>query len=151
MKLSAEILEARSAIADLVNTYALHIRAGNPAKCAPLFTTEAVFETRMGSVGSSSRTLNTIAGRDAIIAHITNAMQSGARLCPMIHNLLIEVNGPNASSNCVMAALALQGGTELVGEYVDTYRLDGVWRFTSRTYTILLERRFTEANARPET
>ena len=147
---SPRIQAARAAITDLVHAYALHVRSGNPLLCAPLFTADARFETRVSSAGRSPQTSNAMAGRDAIIAHISKAMQAGARLCPMIHNLLIDVNGTDASSNCVMVAMDLQSGTELVGEYVDTYRLDDVWRFTSRTYTILLERRFAPPGAGPE-
>ena len=134
----AELLDARAAIADLVHTYALNIRTGRGAACADLFTEDAVFETRRAD--PEVQTLNRLEGRDAVVAYLTKASQSDARVCPMVHNLLIAVDGCEASSNCVMAVVALPGGTELIGEYVDTYRFEDGWRFASRTYTILHER-----------
>jgi hypothetical protein len=134
----SEVLDARAAIADLVHTYALNIRRRQGAACTDLFTEDAVFETRRAD--PEMRTLNRLVGRDAIVAYLAKTSQGETRVCPMIHNLLITVEGREASSNCLMAALALPGGTELIGEYEDTYRFDGVWRFASRTYTILHER-----------
>lgn len=135
----AELLDAKAAIADLVHTYALNIRARRGAACADLFTDDAVFETRRAD--PEERTMNRLEGRDAIVAYLAKTTQGETRMCPMIHNLLIAVDGARATSNCVMAAVALPGGTELIGEYQDAYRFeDGAWRFTARTYTILHER-----------
>jgi hypothetical protein len=138
MLYDAEALDARAAIADLVHTYALNIRMREGEACADLFTEDAVFETRRAD--PDARMLNRLEGRASIAAYLAKASHGETRVCPMIHNLLITVDGREASSNCLMAALALPGGTELIGEYRDTYRFDGVWRFSSRTYTILHER-----------
>jgi hypothetical protein len=135
---SAGAPDARAAIADLVHTYALNIRSRQGAACGDLFTEDAVFETRKGE--PDPQVLNRLEGRAAVAAYLTQASQGDSRVCPMIHNLLIRVDGDEAWSNCVMAAVVLPGGAELLGEYQDTYLFDGVWRFSSRTYTLLHER-----------
>jgi hypothetical protein len=105
--------------------------------CGGLFTEDAVFETRRAD--PDPRTVNRLEGRAAITAYLSKASQGDARVVPMIHNLLISIDGQAASSSCLMAALALPAGTEIIGEYRDTYRFDGAWRFSSRTYTIFRE------------
>jgi hypothetical protein len=135
---SAEAPDARAAIADLVHTYALNIRSRRGAGCGDLFTEDAVFETRKGEPDAA--VLNRLEGRAAIRAYLAKASEGASRVCPMIHNLLVNVHGGEASSNCLMVAVVLPSGDELLGEYRDTYRFEGAWRFSSRTYTILHER-----------
>lgn len=56
---------------------------------------------------------------------------------PLIHNLTVEVAGDTASANCVMEATVYGTTHKVMGEYHDTFRrVDGAWRFASRTYTI---------------
>jgi hypothetical protein len=146
MTVEVDVPQARTAIADLVHTYALNVRMRRGEACADLFTDDAVFETQR--LDPDLRTLIRLEGRQDIAAYLSKATQGETRVCPMIHNLLITVEGPKASSNCLMAALALPAGTELIGEYRDTYRFDGVWRFASRTYTVL-HQRFGAAGPKP--
>jgi hypothetical protein len=136
-----EVLAARAAIADLVYTYALNIRAGNGADCVRLFTQDGVFEVREASLGNrdAARTRSRLTGHDAISSYLVRAAGSEHRVCPMIHNLLIQVNGGEATSNCVMTSLVWPSGQQLLGEYHDTYRFETGWRFSSRVFTILSE------------
>jgi hypothetical protein len=137
----SEHMVARGEVADLVNAYALHVRSREAFRCSEFFTEDAVFETWRTPPGEAKPALaNRLEGREAILAYITKASQGAVGVCPMIHNLLIEVNGREATSNCVMAAVTIPAGGEIFGEYQDAFRFDGRWRFSSRKYTILLER-----------
>jgi hypothetical protein len=132
------VLAARAAIADLVYTYARNIRAGRGADCLPLFTRDGVFEIRDQLLGSSQppSVRTRLEGQDAILAYLTNSASGDTRVCPMIHNLLIEVSGNEAESSSVMTAL-VSNGQSLFGEYLDRFQFENGWRFSSRTFTIM--------------
>lgn len=136
-----ELLTTRAAIADLVHTYALNIRTGNGPACAQLFTEDAVFEVREAQVVSAqpARTRSTLVGREAITHYVARTAAPEMRVCPLIHNLLIQVNGHEASSTCVMTSLVWASGNQIIGEYQDRFRYENGWRFTSRIFTILGE------------
>ena len=135
-------MDHRAAIADLVYTYALNIRSGNGAACVELFTADALYEMFVTDPADLSRRLrNRLEGRDAIIAYITGASTPAVRVIPMIHNLIISIDGNEAISTCAMSAVTVPTGDDLVGEYRDTFGFDGKWRFTSRAHTILLHRK----------
>ena len=133
-----ELIEARAAIADLVHTYARNIRAGCGADCVKLFTEQAVFEVREAPLASreTHRTRARVVGHQEIMGYLVGSASSDVRVCPMIHNLLIRVDGREAESDCVMTAY-VSNGQRLVGEYQDQFRHDGGWRFSSRVFTIL--------------
>jgi SnoaL-like protein len=132
------VLAARAAIADVVYTYARNIRAGRGADCLSLFTKDGVFEIRDQLLGSSEppSIRARLEGHDAILAYLTSSASGDTRVCPMIHNLLIEVNGNEAESSSVMTAL-VSNGQSLFGEYQDRFRFEDGWRFSSRTFTIM--------------
>ncbi len=134
------LIEARAAIEDLVYAYARNIRAGKGGDCAELFTKDAVFEIREAPLDGHAvgRVRAKLAGHDAILGYLVQSVSSTRRICPMIHNLLIRVNGQEASSDCVMTAF-VSNGQRLVGEYQDRFRYEGSWRFSSRGFTILSE------------
>ena len=136
-----ELLKARAAITDLVHTYALNIRNGKGTACAELFTADAEFEVREALVASGApcRTRSRLTGRDAITQYVSRTSAPETRVCPLIHNLLIQVNGREATSSCIMISLVWASGKQLVGEYQDSYRYENGWRFTSRVFTILGE------------
>jgi hypothetical protein len=135
-----ELLEARAAVADVVHGYAFNIRSGNAAACEHLFTLDAVFEVRERSVGSGiTRTRSRLSGRSAIMTYLTDGAASQIRLCPLIQNLIIRVNGREATSTCAMIAFVLPHGKGILGEYDDSFRREDDWRFASRIYTILGE------------
>jgi hypothetical protein len=133
-------LEARAAIADLVHIYARNVRRGKPGDCAALFTEDAIFEVKEGLLGAEGpgRVRTRLEGHDAIRRYLEQGASGTTRVCPMIHNLLIAVNGLEASSDCVMRAIMSNGQT-LLGEYQDRYRYDRGWRFTARIFTIMAE------------
>jgi hypothetical protein len=133
-------LRDRAHIADLIHEYALIIRYGRFADCEDLFTEDAVFEVRGGALGmlADAPVLTRLQGRSAILAHLVRGKPAGGggAVCPMIHNILIRLNGAEASSSCVMAGFVAESGATIVGEYRDTFRSEDRWRFTSRTYTM---------------
>lgn len=132
-----ERLESRAAISDLIHLYALHIRNGMPAECTGLFTEDATFEVRRGDLGNPAavQTVSRSAGRNEIIESVTRST-SQARVCPLVQNLLIDVRGNEATSNCMMVAQVLDKGFALLGEYHDRFRREDGWRFSARIYTI---------------
>ena len=135
----SELLTARAAIADLVHTYALNIRSGNAGECMKLFTEDAVFEVREAHIGGPDgvRTRSKFTDRDGISSHLLRTKET--RVCPFISNLLVNVQGRDATSTCLMTSLVWSRGLHIVGEYHDTYRYDTDWRFSSRVFTILGE------------
>jgi hypothetical protein len=134
--ISIEQLQARALIADLVHRYARYVREGTTAECADLFTEDATFETREMFVGEQhSKTRTNLVGREAILSYLSRDTVRGT-VCPIITNLLIDVDGQRASSECLMSALVWASGHTLIGEYRDTYCYDGRWRFVSRIYTM---------------
>lgn len=137
----SELLLARAAIADLVHTYALNIRNAKGTECVKLFTEDAVFEVREARADGTgeTRTRARLTGHDAISNYVARTAAPESRVCPLIHNLLIEVNGREATSTSVMTSVVWSSGKQLIGEYRDSYRYDTTWRFTSRVFTILGE------------
>jgi len=137
-----ELLAARAHIADVVHRYAQIIRTGNIAECTTLFTPDATFEVREATPGdaSSLRTRSKVSGHDAILEYVGKSA-AAASVCPLIHNLLIDVNGSEATSSALMTAVMLNTGQTLLGEYHDTFRnAGGAWRFSARVYTIFRPR-----------
>ncbi len=134
-----ERLEARAAVADVVHGYAFNIRSGNAAACEPLFTEDAVFEVRERTGGGITQTRSKLRGRYAIMAYLTDGAASQIRLCPLIQNLIVRVSGREATSTSAMLAFVLPNGKGILGEYDDSFRYEGEWRFSSRIYTILRE------------
>lgn len=132
-------IESREAIRDLIYRYAFNVRNGAAANCDVLFTGDATFETREALPGGSATPVTRLrlAGRDAIISHISASSGGRSRVCPAITNILVDLAGQDASSSCLMSARIWPGGQEIHGEYFDGFRLDeGVWRFRSRIYTL---------------
>jgi ketosteroid isomerase-like protein len=137
-----EVLAARAEIADLVHRYARIIRTGDIEECPALFTPDATFEVREMTPGdpSSAVTRAKLEGREAILEYVRKSA-AGATVCPLIHNLLIDVEGNSATSNAVMTAHVWSSGQTLIGEYRDRFCKDDAWRFTARIYTILRPQR----------
>jgi SnoaL-like domain len=135
----SEPVDARAAIADLVHTYALYIRAGNGAECAKLFTPEAVFEVREAPLGGrgAARSRSRVTGHDSISSYLARASGSETQVCPLIHNLLIRVAGREATSSCIMTSFVWPSGQQFIGEYEDSYKHETTWLFTSRVFTML--------------
>ena len=136
------LLESRAAIEDLVHRYALNVRDRKGDDCHALFTDDATFEVREiepADPTAQAQTRNLLRGKDAIRDYVGRSSKSNMRICPMIHNLLIEMEGDSARSSCIMTTRTWPAGQEMIGQYDDTYHYeDGQWRFRSRTYTIFL-------------
>jgi hypothetical protein len=130
-----ELLLSRARISDLVHRYANHIGGGRFLECRSLFWPRASFETRQQRPGdaSSTQVLSRAEGIEAILAYIG---RSAGGVCPMIHNLVIDISGDEAVGSSVMAATVWSSGQIIVGRYDDTFRREDGWRFASRTYTL---------------
>lgn len=130
-------LESRDAIADLIHGYARFIRYDEPERVGELFTPDAFFEIRDGH---PDRPEHAVRGRHegaAGIAAYLAPSKGKPHPIPLLHNIIVELDGDRATASSVMEA-QIYGGTHTVfGEYRDTFqRLDGRWYFASRIYTI---------------
>jgi hypothetical protein len=131
------VLEARAAIAELVHRYARNARMKTFDGCESLFTEDATFEVREAKAGdeAASRLRTRLEGRAAILDYIHQGATS-AGVCPVISNMIVEVDHPVARSTCLMSTRIAATGETMTGEYQDSYRYDGGWRFISRVYVI---------------
>lgn len=136
-----KISSGRSDIADLVHRYSYNVRTGNAGECESLFTKDATYEVRelAPTANAATRGVRRYSGREAIGAFLAGVSKSGVRLCPLIHNLIIEIDGDAATSSCVMESRTWPTGHESIGEYEDRFRcIDGRWLFESRIFTKFL-------------
>ncbi len=133
-------LAARMAIADLIHVYARHVRRDEPDLVSALFTPDATYEIRSGHPDRDDYVLRSrLEGHDGIDAHI-GAGKGKPHPVPLIHNLIVEVDGDGATANCVMEAQIFQTGQKVCGEYHDTFRrVEGRWYFASRVYLVYSE------------
>jgi hypothetical protein len=139
--MTADSAIARAAIADLVHGYALAIRRGEAARCPGMFTAPGKFEVREADLRdpASGRRLSLAEGREAVGRYIA-AATARVRMLPMIHNLIVELDGDSASASSLMVGRVWPDGGDVIGEYADSFRCeDGVWLFSSRIYTIFRE------------
>ena len=130
----------RQAIADLVHTYAKHVRDGTAAQCGGLFTGDGIFEVRERNPHdpASDRELFRIEGDVAMWRFFRENVNGPARICPLIHNIIIALNGDTARASCMMEGRTVPPGDDFLGEYDDALRrTPGGWRFARRTYTFL--------------
>ena len=136
-----ETLAAKAAIADLVHSYALNIRKGEPARNEALFTPDASFEVREADPlrGETLAVLKRSEGTAAVMSAISGSTTTH-RVFPAIHNLIVTLDGECATATSLMIATVFPGRGETLGEYDDCFRRDGgVWRFSARIYTIYRE------------
>ena len=132
-------LTAKADIADLIHRYALNIRSGKGPECAKLYTEDGLFETRMAkpTIADSVQVRKSLTGRDEILQYLLAVAGGGVHVCPLVHNLLIEVDGDQARSSCVMETRTWPAGNEVIGEYHDSFRRTAEgWLFQSRIFTI---------------
>lgn len=135
---TVKTLAAKAEIADLVHTYALNIRRGRPEACGALFTQDATFEVRDADPlrpAAAVQRYRKVGQGD--VATSIGSSGAASRVFPAIHNLIVTVDGDLASATSLMIATVFPSGSELIGDYEDTFRRDdGQWRFASRLYTI---------------
>jgi hypothetical protein len=132
------LLADRAAIADCIHHYARAMRHGRAEDSVALFTQDGCFEIRDGMPGAADFTVRTrLDGRAAIAAYLIRPDGSAPKVCPLIHNILIELDGDVASASCVMETQVLGTDHRIIGEYADSFlREAGVWKFSERIYTI---------------
>jgi hypothetical protein len=131
----------RAAIADLVHGYALAVRRADPAGAAALFTANGAFETREADPRRWAEWTrrSRAEGRETIAAFIGRST-GRVHMLPMIHNLIVTLDGDRATASSLMVGRQWPGGAEVAGEYADSVlRTAGGWRFLERIYTIYRE------------
>lgn len=132
-----ERLEAQAAIADLVHAYALAVRRDRPEDVEALFAPHGTFEVREGAPDRDDPVTRTLfESPQALVAFLLGS-KGQPHPVPLIHNLMIVVEGDVAHASSLMVGPILGTGREVMGEYADSFtRLDGQWRFAKRIYTL---------------
>jgi SnoaL-like domain len=130
-------LAAKQAITELVHRYAQLVRYDSPELTADLYTPDGVFEVRNGAPDREEHTVQSrVEGREAIRAMLL-PIKGGVHPVPLIHNLIIEVEGAAASATCVMEGRPSAGDGGFWGEYRDRLaRIEGRWYFAERVFTM---------------
>lgn len=130
-------VEARLAIAELIHTYARCIRYDRPDEVGALFTEDGIFELREGHPDKPEFTLKyRHEGRAAVHAQMSHN-KGTAHPVPLIHNLIVELDGDSATSTCVMNGTVYGTAHALIGEYRDSFRREqGKWLFSARVFTM---------------
>ena len=131
----------RTAIADLIYTYARHIRHGEGVECVNLFTEDGVFEIRDAPLGTegAATVRARLEGHQQIGAYLSHGDGATARVCPVIGNLMISIDGHRATANSVLTATVWPDGKRIMGEYNDSFAFEGIWRFSVRRFDIFGE------------
>jgi hypothetical protein len=130
-------IEARMAVADLIHRYARHVRMDEPEAVSDLFTPDGVFEIREGYPDRPEHKVRVrLEGRAAVHGHLA-PNKGQPHPIPLIHNLIVQVDGATASANCVMRASIIGTEHQVFGEYYDRFVCDGgEWYFSERRFTI---------------
>lgn len=134
-------MQDRAEISDLVLRYAALVRDKRGSECAGLFTDDAVYEIREADPAQPEiecRLRTRLEGASAIADHVGGSAAGPVRLYPLIHNVLVELDGEAAFATCLMSTRTFPPGNEVFGRYDDSFICrDGHWLFAARTYTIL--------------
>lgn len=129
--------EARAAIADLVHDYARFVRRDMPESVADLFTPDGWFEIREGFPDRPDYSVRSRLENPEQLHSFMIRSKGAPHPIPLIHNLMIKVDGDSATANSVMEGQIFGTGQAIFGEYRDTFsRMDGRWLFASRCFTI---------------
>lgn len=130
--------DSRAEIADLVHRYAYNVR--HRLSCTELFSPEIEFVIRQRSMqgGGAPVIRSHIVGLRDTVEYIQGSSSTMA-LCPLIHNLLIEIEGDRARSTCVMENRTWPAIAGLIGEYEDEFLFIDRWRFSKRVYTMFAD------------
>ena len=132
-----DAIESRAAIADLVHGYARAVRRDRPVDVIALFVPDGWFEIREGHPSRGDATVRARFDSPQALADYLLQGKGKPHPVPLIHNLMIEVDGDTATAGSVMAAEVFGTAHKVKGEYRDSFcRVDGRWRFASRIYTI---------------
>ena len=130
-------LESRLAIAELIHTYARCIRYDQPDEVGALFTGDGAFELREGHPDKAEFTVKyRLEGRDSVHAQMSHN-KGTAHPVPLIHNLIVELDGDRATATCVMNGTIYGTAHTIMGEYRDSFRREqGKWLFSERIFTM---------------
>jgi ketosteroid isomerase-like protein len=130
-------LEAESAIADLVHAYARAVRREAYEDIAALFAPDGTFEVRSGHPDRAEFTPRQwFETPQALVAFLLES-KGRPHPVPLIHNLMITVEGDSAHANAMMVAAITGTDKQITGEYHDRFvRIEGSWRFAARVYTV---------------
>lgn len=130
-------LEAQLAVADLVHGYARAVRREAYADIAALFVAGGTFEVRSGQPDRAEFTVRQRFETPADLVAFLMQGKGKPHPVPLIHNLMVEVEGDTARANSMMVAAITGTDKEVTGEYHDSFaRVDGAWRFAARIYTV---------------
>lgn len=134
------IIEAKLAIADLVHDYARAIRHNKVEEVGGMFTPDSFFEVRAGHPSEPQFEVQERLDGAKAIGNFMKEGKGRPHPIPLVHNLMIEVDGDRASSICAMEGQVYGTEYRVMGEYRDSFaRIDGCWRFVSRTFTMYTE------------
>lgn len=130
-------LESEAAIAGLVHAYARAVRREEVEQVASLFTPVGTFEVRDGHPDRAEyQVRQRFETPEALVAYLLEG-KGKPHPVPLLHNLMIEVDGDTATANSMMAAPIYGTDHEVLGEYRDSFvRLEGRWLFSARIYTV---------------
>lgn len=132
-----DAVESRLAIAELVHRYARFVRYDQAEQASTLFTEDGTFEVRDGHPDKPEFTVRSRQEGRAAIAASLGRGKGGPHPVPLIHNLIVELDGDSATGNCVMEGQIFGTGQGVFGEYRDALRrADGQWLFAARVFTI---------------
>ena len=132
-----DTLESHQAIAALVHAYALAIRRDRPEDVPLLFAPGGTFEIRDGHPDRAEFTVRTRLESPEALRDYLLPGKGKPHPVPMIHNLMIAIDGDTATATSVMEAPIPGTPHRVLGEYQDAFtRISGRWLFAGRIYTI---------------
>lgn len=135
-----DAIEAKMAIADLVHSYARSIRHNKVEDIEGLFAPDSFFEVRGGHPSKPEFEVQNRYDGARAIGEFMEQGKGQAHPVPLIHNLLIELDGERASGSCAMEGQVYGTEHKMMGEYRDAFvRIDGRWLFASRTFTMYVK------------
>jgi hypothetical protein len=125
------LLEDKEEIREMIARYAYHSMRGGGDVMGSLFTEDGVFDARSPDGKTSDIRIE---GRDNLTEFYNGLRPGGTN--PMIHDLMIEFRGDEASGTCMLDAPCYTGERRgYLGYYEDEFRrVDGRWRFKARVF-----------------
>jgi hypothetical protein len=123
----------REEIRELIARYA-H-RVAHAISLADLFTDDGVYIVRF-----PDRPVQETRGRQALDAHFGKPGAFDAQPLPMIHNLLLDIDGNEAKGICSNELRMAENGKSMIGSgyYQDQFRREnGHWKFAVRDMTFI--------------
>lgn len=130
-------LESIGAITDLIHAYARAVRRQEPEHAAALFVPAGTFELRDGHPDRAEFTVRQRFESSKALLDYLREGKGKPHPIPLIHNVMVELDGDTATANSMMAAPIHGTDHEIFGEYRDNLvRTEGRWRFSARIFTI---------------